>query len=111
MMPVSEPGNIPSPHVKPPLQADVQMFERETAREKNLEKAVKEAKNKARKEAGKAGEPEQALTDANLQQVQFTADKDHNSVLQRMMRSIPKHFVWQEISPWCQNEAKTPRND
>lgn len=45
------------------------MFERETAREKNLEKAAKEAKNKARKEAGKAGEPEKTMTDADLQQV------------------------------------------
>lgn len=54
------------------LPANLQMFERETAREKNLEKAAKEAKNKARKEAGKAGEPEKALTDADLQQVQRT---------------------------------------
>ena len=47
----------------------LQMFERETARERNLEKAAREAKNKARKEAGKAGETERALTDEDLQQV------------------------------------------
>ena len=46
------------------------MFERETGREKNLEKAAKEAKNKARKEAGKAGEASQkVLTAADLEQV------------------------------------------
>lgn len=46
-----------------------QMFERETARERNLEKAAKEAKNKARKEAGKAGDTEKTLTEEDLEQV------------------------------------------
>jgi hypothetical protein len=48
----------------------VQMFERETSREKNLEKAAKEAKIKARKEAGKGNEVvEKKMTEADLQQV------------------------------------------
>jgi len=48
----------------------VQMFERETSREKNLEKAAKEAKIKARKEAGKGNDVvEKKMTEADLQQV------------------------------------------
>jgi dynein intermediate chain 2 len=46
------------------------MFERETSREKNLEKAAKEAKIKARKEAGKGNDVvERKMTEADLQQV------------------------------------------
>jgi dynein intermediate chain 2 len=48
----------------------LQMFERETSREKNLEKAAKEAKIKARKEAGKGNDVvERKMTEADLQQV------------------------------------------
>ena len=49
------------------------MFERETSREKNLEKAVKEAKIKARKEAAKGTEAaEKPLTEEDLQRVRLT---------------------------------------
>ena len=51
----------------------LQMFERETSREKNLEKAVKEAKIKARKEAAKGTEAaEKPLTEEDLQRVRLT---------------------------------------
>lgn len=45
------------------------MFERESSREKNLEKSAKEAKAKARKEAAKTSEPLGAVTDEELAQV------------------------------------------
>ena len=73
------------------------MFERETARERNLEKAAKEAKNKARKEAGKAGEPEKALTDADLQQVRLMAVDGDQISLQKMIASTPKQVCQQDF--------------
>ena len=46
------------------------MFERETLREKNLEKAIKEAKVKARKEAAKKDDLLDTLTDEAMQQLE-----------------------------------------
>lgn len=42
------------------------MFERETTREKNLERNAKEAKAKARKEAARTGEPLDRVTEEDL---------------------------------------------
>lgn len=42
------------------------MLERETLREKNLEKSAKEAKAKARKEAARTGEPLDHVTEEDL---------------------------------------------
>ena len=50
--------------------APVQTFDRETSREKNLEKAVKEAKIKARKEAARGNEAlHKTLTPEDIQRV------------------------------------------
>lgn len=46
------------------------MFDRETAREKNLEKAIKEAKVKARKEAARKDEVADNVTEEQLQQIE-----------------------------------------
>lgn len=45
------------------------MLERESSREKNLEKSAKEAKAKARKEAARTAEPLDGATDEDLAQV------------------------------------------
>jgi len=45
------------------------MLERESSREKNLEKSAKEAKAKARKEAAKTAEPLDHTTAEDLAQV------------------------------------------
>lgn len=47
----------------------MQMLERESSREKNLEKSAKEAKAKARKEAARTAEPLDHVTDEDLAQV------------------------------------------
>ncbi len=57
------------------------MFDRETAQEKNLEKAIKEAKVKARKEAARKDEVADNVTEEQLQQIvsdfmQATANKE-----------------------------------
>lgn len=57
----------PCPHpLHPPPP---QVLERESARERNLEKAAKEARAKARKEAARTAEPLDPTTDEDLAQV------------------------------------------
>ena len=67
------------------------MFERETAREKNLEKAAKEARQKARKEAGKTGEAEKVLTEENLEQA---SDSDHTIPLPDIYGLVTSSLLW-----------------
>ncbi len=58
------------------------MFDRETQREKNLEKAIKEAKVKARKEAARKDEVQDSVTSEQLTALEeeffkLTADEGH----------------------------------
>ncbi len=49
--------------------AGLQMLERESSREKTLEKNAKEARAKARKEAARTAEPLDTVTDEDLKEV------------------------------------------
>lgn len=52
------------------------MLERETLREKNLEKAVKEAKVKARKEAAKKDDTTESMTDEHINKLESEFFRD-----------------------------------
>ncbi|PSC71021.1 dynein intermediate chain axonemal isoform B [Micractinium conductrix] len=67
------------------------MFERESSREKNLEKSAKEAKAKARKEAAKTSEPLGAVTDEELAQLEkefFEMRRAHAPTVARAGRRV-----------------------